>query len=86
MADEDRYLSLAELVTYSGLSLSALRRAMNAADPLPSYKISGRVLVRKAEFDAWVVRVGSSPATAKARAKGRTFDDKLRDAIESVRR
>jgi predicted DNA-binding transcriptional regulator AlpA len=56
---EDRYLSLDELVSYSGLSRRTLERHMAAADnPLPHFHIDRRVLVRRSDFDGWIERVG----------------------------
>src|SRR5262245_45440442 len=51
----DRYLSLAQLVTYSSLSLRTLNRHLKDPDhPLPHKRVGGRVLVRISEFDAWI--------------------------------
>lgn len=52
--DDDRYLTIPELVRYSGLSRSTLERARQAARPLPVYRVGSRVLVKRSEFDAWV--------------------------------
>jgi len=51
------YLPLKALATYAGLSERTLRSYLtHAVHPLPSYKIGGRVLVRKAEYDAWAAQ------------------------------
>lgn len=51
----DAYLSLKALRDYSTLSQRTLREAINAQrDPLPHYRVGGRVLVRRSEFDAWM--------------------------------
>ena len=53
---EREYLSLTELARYSGLSKRTLRKHIEA-DPavaLPHYPIGGKIMVRRAEYDAWV--------------------------------
>jgi Helix-turn-helix domain len=59
--DDDHYLDLTGLARYSGLSPSTLRRYLRDPEhPLPHHyirgtgKARGRLLFRKAEFDAWV--------------------------------
>lgn len=52
--DDDRYLTIPELVRYSGLSRSTLERARHAARPLPVYRVGSRVLVKRSEYDAWL--------------------------------
>lgn len=79
---DDRYLTLAALVEYSGLSLRTLMRHLHAADrPLPHYRIGNRVMVLRSEFDAWVrgARVQTTPRDA-------TFDQKVAEAAASLRR
>jgi len=51
----ERYLSLTELADYSGMSKKTLRRKMRD-EGLPHYKLRDRVLVRRSEFDAWMLR------------------------------
>lgn len=52
--DDDRYLSVRSLATYSGLSVRTLRSYLtHAADPLPHYRVGGKILVRRSDFDAW---------------------------------
>ncbi len=51
----DPWLPLRALAGYSGLSVRTLRDYIN--DPiraLPSYRVGGKVLVRRSEFDAWM--------------------------------
>jgi hypothetical protein len=53
----DPFLSLKALVSYSGLSVRTLRALLTApAHPLPCYRIGGKLLVRRSEYDAWAVR------------------------------
>jgi len=53
----DPYLSLRALAAYSGLSVRKLRDLINdPARPLPCYRVGGKILVRRGEYDAWVAR------------------------------
>ncbi len=53
----DPYLSLKALASYSGLSVRKLREALtDPSHPLPCYRVGGRVLARRSEFDAWMKR------------------------------
>lgn len=54
VVDDDRYLSVRSLAVYSGLSVRTIRSYLiHAADPLPHYRVGGKILVRRSEFDAW---------------------------------
>jgi hypothetical protein len=52
---DDAYLSLTKgLPAYSGLSERTLRGYLcHPSHPLPCYRIGGKVLVRRSEFDRW---------------------------------
>jgi hypothetical protein len=52
---DDAYLSLTKgLPAYSGLSERTLRGYLShPSHPLPCYRIGGKVLVRRSEFDRW---------------------------------
>lgn len=53
----DAYMPLRLLATYSGLSVRTLRSYLvDRGSPLPHYRIGGKVLVRRSEFDAWASR------------------------------
>jgi lambda repressor-like predicted transcriptional regulator len=53
----DPFLSLKALASYSGLSVRTLRTLLTApAHPLPCYRIGGKLLVRRSEYDAWATR------------------------------
>ena len=57
LLDLDPYLSLRTLGTYSGLSVRTLRKALvDAARPLPHYRVGGKILVRRSEFDRWIAQ------------------------------
>jgi hypothetical protein len=56
----DPYLSLRSLAAYSGCSIRWLRdRLVDASHPLPCYRVEGKVLVRRSEFDVWIARFRS---------------------------
>lgn len=65
----DPYLSLTGLAGYSGLSVRKLRTHLeHVAHPLPCYRVGGKILVRRSEFDAWI---------ATYRQRGRVDVDRL---------
>jgi len=52
----DPFLSLQALATYSSLSRRKLRDYLtDPIHPLPCYRIGGKILVRRSEYDAWAV-------------------------------
>ncbi|MGC3973910.1 MAG: hypothetical protein QM771_05940 [Nitrospira sp.] len=49
------YLDLKSLAVYSSCSVRWLRdRLTDSAVPLPFYRVGGKILVSKADFDAWM--------------------------------
>ena len=51
----DPFLTLKALASYSGLSVRTLRNHLdNPAHPLACYRVGGKLLVRRSEFDAWM--------------------------------
>jgi hypothetical protein len=51
----DPYLSLRALAGYSGLSVRRLRALLEEpGQPIPSFRVGGKILVRRSEFDAWM--------------------------------
>ena len=51
----DPYLDLRALATYSGLSVRKLRNHLDdPAHPLPCYRVGGKIVVRRSEFDVWM--------------------------------
>jgi hypothetical protein len=53
----DPFLSLRALVSYSGLGARKLRDHLaDPLHPLPCYRVGGKILVRRSEFDAWIAR------------------------------
>jgi len=53
--DLDPFLSLKALASYSGLGVRKLRTYLNdSLRPLPYYRVGGKILVHRSEFDAWI--------------------------------
>lgn len=51
----DPFLTLRALASYSGLSVRKLREYLtDPAHPLPCYRVGGKIVVRRSEFDAWI--------------------------------
>jgi excisionase family DNA binding protein len=50
---EDGYFDLRGLSAYSALGVSTLRDYIRAGR-LPAFKVKGKVLIRKSEFDRWM--------------------------------
>ena len=62
------YLSLRDLSVYSGLSIRKLRDCLiDPERPLPHYRIGGKLLVRRSEYDEWSAgfRVNTSSSLGK---------------------
>ena len=49
----DRYLDLPLASEYSTLGISTLRQHIRSGR-LPAYRVRGKLLIRKTEFDAWI--------------------------------
>lgn len=53
----DPFLPLKALAAYSGLSVRILRAYLSDPErPLPCYRVGGKILVRRSEFDSWIAR------------------------------
>jgi hypothetical protein len=76
---DDGYLPLPDLARYSGLPVRRLRDHLrDAAHPLPHYRIGGRVVVKRSEYDAWVQHFHCESNVAP--------EDRLaRDILEAMR-
>ncbi len=60
--DLDPWLSLKGLAGYSGLSVRKLRDYLTRPlSPLPHYRVDGKILVRRSEFDAWMQAFKHTP-------------------------
>ena len=56
-AAQNAYMPLKKLAHYAGLSVRTLRKLLARRQaPLPYYRIGGKILVRRADFDAWASR------------------------------
>ncbi len=55
--DLDPYLGTAALAAYLGLSRRTVQTLVtDPNDPLPSYRVGGKLLARRSEVDAWMAR------------------------------
>jgi excisionase family DNA binding protein len=51
----DPFFPLRSLAAYSGISVRKLRDYLeDVGHPLPCYRVGGKVLVRRSEFDTWI--------------------------------
>lgn len=63
-ATGDGYLPLRALAEYSGLSVRTLRdHLVHPLRPLPSYRVGGKLLVKRSEYDAWAAQFRVEPRT-----------------------
>lgn len=54
---DDGYLSLQTLTRYAGLSVRTLRGYLHdPVTPLPHYRVRGKILVKRSDYDAWLLR------------------------------
>ena len=59
----DGYLPLKALAGYSGLSVRTLRGYLaHPSRALPHYRVGGKLLVRRSEFDAWIAAFKATDA------------------------
>ncbi len=66
--DLDLFLSLKELARYSSLSRRTLQDLLaDPRDPLPSFRVGRKILVKRSEFDAWMTRRRNRKPLAAAR-------------------
>ncbi len=72
----DPFLSLRALANYSCVSVRKLREYLgDPAHPLPHYRLGGKILVRRSEFDAWM----AAYRKAGQADVGRIVDTVMRD-------
>jgi hypothetical protein len=50
---KDQYFDLKGLEAYSALKVPTLRDHIKSGD-LPCFKVKGKILIRKSEFDIWI--------------------------------
>jgi len=57
------YIDLNRLSQYSSCSVRWLRsRLIDIDNPLPHFRIKGKVLIRKEEFDLWMMNFHETPS------------------------
>ena len=67
----DPYLDLRALAGYAGLSVRKLRDLLGDLDrPLPHYRIGGKILVRRSEFDDWIAAYRNKDRGDVGKARG----------------
>ncbi len=67
-ADLDPFLSLKGLSGYASLCRRTLQDLVNDPhDPIPSFRVGSKVLVKKSAFDMWMSRRRNSKAQALTR-------------------
>jgi excisionase family DNA binding protein len=68
--DLDPFLSLRAVAAYAGLSVRTLRQYLDLPpdQALPCYRVGGKILVRRSEFDGWIRRYHSRGRPELARA------------------
>jgi hypothetical protein len=55
--DLNPFLSLRALAAYGGLSVRKLRDYLeDSSHPLPHFRVGGKILVRRSDFDTWISR------------------------------
>jgi len=66
----DPFLPLRSLASYAGLSVRTLRQYLELPpdQALPCYRVGGKILVRRSEFDTWVAQYRSRGRPGLARA------------------
>jgi len=50
---KDQYFDLRGLSAYSAMAVSTLRNFISNGN-LPAYKVFGKILIKRSEFDAWI--------------------------------
>jgi hypothetical protein len=79
----DPFLPLKALAMYSGLSVRKLRQCLeDPAHPMPCYRVGGKILVRRSEFDTWI---GAYRQCGRAKVE-RIIDEALNGLRSNVRR
>src|SRR5256712_9528093 len=70
VTDLDPFLPLRSLAAYAGLSVRTIRQYLGLPpdQALPCYRVGGKILVRRSEFDAWVAQYQSRGRPELARA------------------
>jgi hypothetical protein len=53
---DDKFMDLRGLSEYSGLGVGTLRDYLKGPGALPHFKLKGRIVVRRSEFDQWMER------------------------------
>jgi excisionase family DNA binding protein len=75
---DDAYFPLVELAKYAGLSVRTIRGYLtDRTRPLPHFRVGGKILVLRSDFDAWVSQFRVSHAAA-------SVDDLVDDVVGAL--
>jgi hypothetical protein len=77
LSDQDNYFDLKALAAYSSLAVPTLREYLAGSDGIPHYKLRGKILVRRSEFDKWLQGFRVDPRAEMRRV--------VQDVMESLR-
>jgi hypothetical protein len=73
----DPFLSLRALASYSSLSVRTLRTYLtDLRHPLPYYRVGAKILVRRSEFDGWLLRHRHAGSVDVNRLMAEVFTDR----------
>ena len=75
--EQDTYLDLARLASYSSMGKTTLRELIQMGE-LQAYCPRGKILVLKSEFDAWVQKHPVRP--------GKTVKDLINEVMEKMKK
>lgn len=51
---DEQYYDLRQLSKYSSMGVSTLREYLRRRPQIPHFKLNGKILVKRSEFDAWM--------------------------------
>jgi excisionase family DNA binding protein len=74
---KDQYFDLRGLSQYSALAVSTIRAHLRRGN-LPSYKVGGKILIKRSHFDRWMERHRND--------KGRDLERVAAEALESLKK
>jgi hypothetical protein len=72
------YFPLRVLEKYAGLSIRTLRSYLyHPVTPLPHFRVGGKILVKRSDYDAWLLRF--------RRCEPASLDTMVNDVLDSLR-
>ena len=77
--NRSEWMSLRKLREYADVSERTVRSWIHSAvDPLPAVRVSGKILVRRSEFDAWLAKHSIKPLEKS------DLDDIVKDVLQGL--